>query len=90
MGNTSSGSARRKLGDAIQTRVFQRSLPTPLTPEEQGEKAADLALQATCQQARCMEHCMTSSISSNAAAAAAGALNSACAVCAALLHASQL
>lgn len=45
MGNASSGSARRKLGDAIQTRVFQRSLPTPLTPEEQGEEAASVALQ---------------------------------------------
>lgn len=41
MGNSaSSGSARRKLGDAVQTHVFQRSLPEPLKPHEIGERIA--------------------------------------------------
>ena len=35
MGNSASG-IRRKLGDTIQERVFQRSLPAPLSPEQIG------------------------------------------------------
>ncbi|GAX83955.1 hypothetical protein CEUSTIGMA_g11379.t1 [Chlamydomonas eustigma] len=34
MGNVATKTARRKLGDAIQEKVFQRSLPEPMTSEQ--------------------------------------------------------
>lgn len=43
MGNAFGSQARRKLGDLVQERVFQRSLPAPLSPEQM-EVMAQLTL----------------------------------------------